>query len=815
MKSLSILILSVLPLFAAEPLSWSGIYPSLASFNEEGECGTGAVVPWADRLWVITYGPHLPHGSTDKLYEITPDLQQIVRPESVGGTPANRMIHRESGQLIIGPYLIDSGRKVRVIPPKVMPGRLTGNARHLTDPAGKVYFATMEEGIYEVDVKTLEPTELFADNQGQIGHYNDTAKGRRLASLPGYHGKGFYSGQGRLIYANNGETGGAAKTNPATPSGVLGSWDGKGDRFEVVRRNQFTEVTGPGGIHGNGNPDTDPIWSIGWDSRSLILMLLDGGKWHSYRLPKASHCYDGAHGWNTEWPRIRDIGEKDMLMTMHGMFWKFPKTFTAKNAAGIRPRSTYLKVIGDFCKWNDRLVFGCDDTASSAFLNATSGDDFLASPGQSQSNLWFTSVTAPDVLGPALGRGAVWLREDVKAETPSEPFLFAGYQRRVLHLAHKSGLAVDFTLETDPLGDGKWQTFRKVTVPAGGSAMVEFSESDKGEWIRIRPGSDCVSTTAAFLYSNPDLREPKSDPIFAGIAEVGSKSDVSSGWMRARGKNLRTLLLSMAGQAGQKPAGDICYELDGEMKLRPLKTAPDPGELKLGTRLLHGKLEVRASSVVFTDAAGANWHLPRGSAAFDGLTANGVIRLQREISTERYLLNCHGTFYELPTENAGGFAKIRPVSSHNRLIGDFVSYRGLLVMTGIESDANSPHIIRSDDGKAAVWAGTIDDVWKFGKPAGTGGPWLKSAVKANTPSDPYLFTGYDRKSLSLANEGGDDVNFLVQLDVTGEGDWVNYQNLGVKAGGVVNHEFPESCQAYWVRIISSADTTSSALFEYR
>src|SRR5687767_11339922 len=92
---------------AAAPFELSGIYPHLAVFNEERECGTGAVVPWADRLWVVTYAPHQPRGSTDKLYEITPDLRQIVRPESIGGTPANRFIHRESQQLFIGPYAID------------------------------------------------------------------------------------------------------------------------------------------------------------------------------------------------------------------------------------------------------------------------------------------------------------------------------------------------------------------------------------------------------------------------------------------------------------------------------------------------------------------------------------------------------------------------------------------------------------------------------------------------------------------------------------------------------------------------------------
>ena len=82
----------------------SGIYPHLAMYNNEGECGTGAVAVWGGRLWTVTYAPHCPNGSSDTFYEITPELEQIVRPESVGGTPANRMIHRESGQLFIGPY---------------------------------------------------------------------------------------------------------------------------------------------------------------------------------------------------------------------------------------------------------------------------------------------------------------------------------------------------------------------------------------------------------------------------------------------------------------------------------------------------------------------------------------------------------------------------------------------------------------------------------------------------------------------------------------------------------------------------------------
>lgn len=40
-------------------------------------------------------------------------------------------------------------------------------------------------------------------------------------------------------------------------AGVLAEWNGK--EWKVVRRNQFVEVTGPGGIYGNTNPETDPI----------------------------------------------------------------------------------------------------------------------------------------------------------------------------------------------------------------------------------------------------------------------------------------------------------------------------------------------------------------------------------------------------------------------------------------------------------------------------------------------------------------------------------------------------------------------------
>lgn len=810
----SLCFVSVLSLLSGqEPRQISGIYPHLAMFNEEGECGTGAVVPWADRLWVITYGPHLPFGSSDKLYEITPDLQQIIRPESVGGTPANRLIHRESQQLLIGPYVIDAQRQIRVIPPSKMPGRLTGNARHLSQPADKVYYATMEEGLYEVDVKTLEVTGLIQDgNKPKPGFSKETAPSSLVSQLPGYHGKGLYTGHGRVVYANNGDRDKRVVTDPATPSGALGHWTTPGSDWQLVRRNQFTEVTGPGGISGNERPETDPIWSVGWDHRSLILMCLAKAadaaepQWQAYRLPKSSHSYDGAHGWNTEWPRIRDIGEESLLMTMHGAFWAFPRGFAPGNTAGISPRSNYLKVIGDFARWGEKLVLGCDDSANKEFLNVRKAKGELAGPGKSQSNLWFIHPAQLDQLGPVIGRGAVWMQDPVKAGEESEPYLFSGYKHRSLHLVSSSDSEVEVILKVDVKGDGIWQEKQRIKLAANGSQWIDFPANDSGVWIRLQVTQAVDSFSAVFHYRQEDAREVEASPIFEGLARPGDR-EITGGVLHARGaefKNLRFISQSVDQAAA---VYDFGYAFD-------LVAKEDPEGLKWTSKnaaIPEGVLDHDAASILYVDDKG-RWRLPRGDAAFDLPGSLGAERVCREVCTERDLFNAGGTFFELPAENAGGFAKIRPVTTHNRRIKDYASYRGLMVMSGVKNDAQGEHIVRSTDGKTALWVGAVDDLWKFGKPRGFGGPWKDTAVQAEIPSDPYLFTGYDHKHLTLSSDK--PVKIRVEADISGTGLWVTYREFEVKPGNNTEHTFPDSYGAYWLRCVCDTPATVSALLRY-
>lgn len=793
----------------------SGIYPHLAYYNNEGECGTGAVVPWADRLWVITYGPHLPFGSSDKLYEITPSLQRTIRPESIGGTPANRMIHQESKQLFIGPYAINTQGNVRTIPYTQAPGRYTGLARGLTNPENKILIATMEEGFYEMDANTLKTKLLYQDGNVKEKKGEDISNNHNGLLLPGAHGKGVYSGQGVMVYSNNGESGPQALKQFDIESGVLAEWNGKD--WKVVRRNQFVEVTGPGGIYGNKNPDTDPIWSTGWDHKSVLLGVRGSGNWTFFRLPKASHSYDGAHGWNTEWPRIRDIGtaqKPDYLMTMHGMFWRFPQTFTSKNSAGIRPRSAYLKVIGDYTRWQEQLVFGCDDSAQKEFLNKRKAKGNIEGPGQSNSNLWFTSINTPDLLGPNTAQGAVWLSEKVEANVSSDPFLFAGWKKRVAWIHNAGNEDVTYIFEVDVNGKGSWKILKSILVKAGEATSVSFPASEMGEWIKVKTNKSTISTIN-FNYTDDARFVASPDKIFNGLTAINSEN-YSGGLLYALGNNRRKLGVLAGDFSNGKFNESGYYELDSALNFVRKEDSQMTGYIRTKFAIPKEVVKVENASILVIDDNGRRWRFPKRNENFTDKINATSLRICREVATERDLMNLHGTFYELPAENADGYAKIRPVASHAFSIHDYASYRGLLVMTGLDKHTPlSEHIITSTDGKAKVWAGTIDDLWKLGKPIGEGGPWENAKVLANTPSDPYLIGFYDKKSLKISHNSNQNITFKIEVEPIGHGPWMMYKEVLVKPNETFEHTFASDFQARWIRFVADKDCDASTLLTYK
>ena len=766
----------------AEPLSVSGIYPGFATFNGEGECGIGAVVPWAGRLWWITYPPHMTKGSPDKLYSVKPDMSDFtLHAESVGGTHACRMIHKESNQLIIGPYFISAEGKVRVVDVKTrLIGRMTAVARHLTDPANRVYFYDMEGALYEVDVHSLEVTKLFQK------------------PVPGWHGKGGYTSQGRLVISNNGESPAGkepkeflAKLPPKSneDAGVLAEWNGKD--WRIIERREFLDVTGPGGIHGAPD-DKSPLWTVGWDKRSLMLKLLDGGKWSTYRLPKASYAFDPKHGWYTEWPRIRDLDEGKFMAVLHGQMFDFPGTFSATNTAGIRPVCTHLRYVPDLAQWGDRLVIASDDT--SIMLNPLAG--------QSQSNLWFGSKSDLKTWGPTCAWGGVWIGDHVKAGVASDPFLVAGYARRVLHLSQNADTPAAFKLEADARGDGHWAVVGRMEVPAHAYRWQVLDGSLKAEWLRLVPEQD--SFVSAYLHMSNESPHP--------LAAAFGKSASDLPVLVRPAKGNRNLEVS---------SGSAYYEVNEKLELAAT-TMPKEAEAIMPKWRIEPDATVDAASVVLTDHEGKRWRLPKTDDAFDKLAARGL----REIESERYTGNWHGSMYEIPRKANGAkdmgtkeldfpdFAKMRPVCTHRLPLTDFCTWRGLLVMAGAQVTSERGKTITSADGKASLWLGKTDDLWSLGKPQGHGGPWKGTATKAGVPSDPYLMTNYDRKTLSLTHDGAKPVKFTVEVDFLANGFWREYETFTVEPGKSFVHEFPTGYSAHWLRVKADADCVATAQLIY-
>jgi hypothetical protein len=502
-------------------------------------------------------------------------------------------------------------------------------------------------------------------------------------------------------------------------------------------------------------------------------------------------------------------------MTMHGMFWRFPGSFTASNTAGIRPRSAYLKVIGDFTRWNNQLVFGCDDSAQREFLNKRKSKGNIEGPGQSNSNLWFTPLTIPDQLGPNTAEGAVWLNEAVKANEASEPFLFAGWPNRSAWVQNNSDSEVQITFTIDKTGTGNWTSLQRITVGPRKAMHVPFSADTPGEWIQIKANKD-ANLSAHFSYSANDSRNTYANALFTGLSTV-TTTNTSGGLMYGLGNNRQALGMAAMTYKGGQPADVGYYELNGDMQLVRKEDVEMVDVIRNKFAIPQKVVTVDESSVLIVDDKGRRWRLPHGNKAYTDLTNQAALRICREVATERDLLNCHGTFYELPAENADGYAKMRPISSHNLRINDYASYRGLLLMTGIDLNAakNNEHIIVSDDKKAAVWAGTIDDLWKLGKPTGQGGPWKNTPVKANEASDPYLIGFYDQRRLQLSHKATQSVTVTIEADPVGTGVWMTYKSFTVAPGKMIDYAFPKDFQARWIRFKTDKACEATTFLTYK
>ncbi len=448
------------------PSSISGIIPDYAQIADFGparsECGIGCLMPWNGRLYILNYVSHRKKSGTGTgLRVIDENYKMTVHPAAVDGTYANRLVHNESSQLVIGPHLIDKDHNVRTVV-ELADVRLCGTARHLSDPANLVYMLGMEGELFELNVHTLETTLLF-----------DLTK---VLDTPGEHCchfKDCYTEFGRLVVANNDYSEPDFLGEQA--EGTLAEYDGK--EWRVLERKPFVCV------HGRGQ-FCNTIFATGWDRSSCILKVFTNsdGIWRTYRLPKATHTHE--HKWQTEWPRIREVEHERFLMDLHGMFYELSPWAYGNRVWGIKPISQHLWVHGDFCSWKGMLVIGSD--------NASPTENTLCA--EPQSGLWFGKTDDLWQYGKPSGWGGPWWKSPVRAGEPSDPYLMTGFEHKCLHLFHEEKTAVKFDIELDALGNGEFKRHATFEAEPGHAIQHVFHTGLSAHWLRIIPHGDAIAT---------------------------------------------------------------------------------------------------------------------------------------------------------------------------------------------------------------------------------------------------------------------------------------------------------------------------------
>ena len=453
------------------PRSYSGVVPSLAQVADLGkvrsEIGVGGLMPWCGKLYVINYNSHkADSGPGVGMRVIDENMQMLKHPEGVDGTYANRFVHYPTNRLIIGPHVVDEQHNATTIK-ELVPYRLCGVAKHLTDDA-LVYVLAMEGEVFELNPVTFECRQIM-DLQDEL---NTEGEGR-------VHFKDCYSHFGRFVVCSNEYMEADWKRERA--QGWLAQWDGK--EWTLLERKPFVCVTGRGN-------DGGTIFATGWDQASAILKVYthQDQTWRTYRMPKASHCFD--HKCQTEWPRIREVEHERFLMDHHGMFYELSPWAYGNQVWGIRPISTHLWVHGDFCSYRGMLVLGAD--------NASPAWGYIDTAAEPQSGLWFGKTDDLWNFGKPAGWGGPWWDEAVKANVPSDPYLMTGFDNKCLHISHDANVQVTFTIEVDFMGCGRFKQYVQLTAGADGYVQHTFPEGFSAHWIRIISNQECIVTAQLF-----------------------------------------------------------------------------------------------------------------------------------------------------------------------------------------------------------------------------------------------------------------------------------------------------------------------------
>jgi hypothetical protein len=121
-----------------------------------------------------------------------------------------------------------------------------------------------------------------------------------------------------------------------------------------------------------------------------------------------------------------------------------------------------------------------------------------ATAGQPQSGLWFGKTDDLWSWGKPRGWGGPWRNAEVQPGVPSDPFLFTGFEHKVLHLTADRPVKVD--VQVDFLGNATWRTYDTVTLGPGGYKPLVFPDGFSAHWVRLIADSP-TKMSAEFMFT--------------------------------------------------------------------------------------------------------------------------------------------------------------------------------------------------------------------------------------------------------------------------------------------------------------------------
>ncbi|KAH9500231.1 hypothetical protein Btru_077532 [Bulinus truncatus] len=459
----------------------NGIFPNHATQAGSGpvivKSGAVALMPWAYSLYMVTE-----EGNEAGLYVIESTFK-MTKVRDHNSTFANRLHHRQTNQIIIGAWVVDSSGRIRTFE-DLLYVRVAATAEHLTSPETMVYMLGMDGPLWECDVMmTLNCSQVF-----------DLVEELHIPASQGEqpHFKAAHTMNGRLVVACI--TTKPNDTNILHQGGRLAEWKGPEGNWTIIEETAFVEVTGR-------NSFGRVIYALGRDYRSVILKVLDCevsdcDDWKTYRLPKVARTFG-----QTYWPRIREVETGQLLLDVCGLFYEL----FYESTWGVRPISQHLRVIPDFTSFRGFLVLGVNQVLS------TTSDEVVT--GQSQSNLWFGKTDDLWNFGKPQGWGAVWRHELVTTGSVSDPYLMTGFDKKVFHVYLHAGqsislsVQVDFTGSAGERGEGRlWSDSMYVNLNGHYTSLL-FPDGYSAHWVRLKvkicysPKQAGCNVTAHFTYS--------------------------------------------------------------------------------------------------------------------------------------------------------------------------------------------------------------------------------------------------------------------------------------------------------------------------